>query len=122
MHPALYMLNKCFQLYSEINPPCFWSEHNSHYAKILLLVILYSARWNDVRYFPNGFFPSGNLPRVFSQVSISQMCKFFLAPPPLVFERYPVLSFGLSACRCTEDSVHREECTLYSVKCTVYSV
>jgi len=30
----------------------------------------------DVRYFPKGIFPSGNFPRVFSQVATSQMCNF----------------------------------------------
>ena len=31
---------------------------------------------NDVRYFPKGFFPSGNFPRVFFQVETSQMWNF----------------------------------------------
>ena len=42
----------------------------------------YSLLFQDVRYFPKGIFPSGNLQSVFSQVPTSHFCPLATALDP----------------------------------------
>ena len=48
----------------------------SIYFHVYYLSIFPTPSVNDVRYFPKKNSPSGNFPRLFSQVETSQMCNF----------------------------------------------
>ena len=75
-HIHLYPIHLLFIL-SFINLFIYTLTFHYSYSQLSThVLILYQFMIHDVGYFPKGFFPSDNFPRVFSQVATSQLCNF----------------------------------------------
>ena len=64
----------CLAFKISTNTNIIFFPFSTHIDKKHYDFILKIGQIDDVRYFPKGVFPSGNFPRVFSQVATSQMC------------------------------------------------